>query len=144
VVIISEWLKESRRVGRKCVYGKPYRGFESLPLCKFIPFSGILYFYHSMYTKAQILNILKTQKKELEKRYPISELGLFGSYANGDNTEYSDIDILVDFNNPVDAYTYIRLAHELEDRFKAKIDLVSRKGIKPHYLPYVEKSLIHV
>jgi predicted nucleotidyltransferase len=97
-----------------------------------------------MYTKTQILNILKAQKPELEKRYPISELGLFGSYARGDYNEGSDIDILVDFNGSIDAFAYIRLAHELEDSFKTKIDLVSRKGIKPHYLPFVEKSLIHI
>lgn len=34
--------------------------------------------------------------------------------------------------------------HELEDLFKQKIDLVSRRAIKPRYLPFVEKSLIHV
>jgi predicted nucleotidyltransferase len=97
-----------------------------------------------MYSTAQILNLLKVKKPELEKKYPISELGLFGSYARGDNNEKSDIDILVDFNDRIDGFDYIRLAHELEDMFKYKIDLVSRHGIKPGYLPFVEKNLIHV
>jgi predicted nucleotidyltransferase len=79
----------------------------------------------------------------LEKRYPISELALFGSYARGDNHEHSDIDILVDFNGLI-GIGFISLAHELEDIFNTKIDLVSRKGIKPNYLPFVEKNLIHV
>jgi predicted nucleotidyltransferase len=97
-----------------------------------------------MYTTNQILTILKEKKAHLQKRYPISELGLFGSYARGDFNEKSDIDILVDFNARIDGFEYIRLAHELEDTFNLKVDVVSRKGIKPRYLPYVEKSLIHV
>jgi uncharacterized protein len=96
-----------------------------------------------MYNTDQIINILKSQKKDLEKRYPISELALFGSYARGDNNEHSDIDILVDFNGRI-GIEFISLAHELEDIFHTKVDLVSRKGIKPRYLPFVEKNLIHV
>ena|SRR6266496_1888361 len=97
-----------------------------------------------MYTLDQILKILKEKKPDLQKRYPISELGVFGSYARGDYNEKSDIDILVDFNDRIDGFRYIRLAHELEDLFNYRIDIVSRGGIKPRYLPYVEKNLIHV
>ena len=97
-----------------------------------------------MYTTDQILSILRNKKSQLQQRYPISELGIFGSYARGDFNEKSDIDILVDFNERIDGFDYIRLAHELEDAFRHKIDIVSRKGIKPQYLPYVEKNLIHV
>jgi uncharacterized protein len=96
-----------------------------------------------MYTLDQILQILREKKPDLLKRYPISELGVFGSYARGDNNENSDIDILVDFNDRI-GIRFISLAHELEDTFKMKIDLVSRGGIKPRYMPYVEKNLIHV
>jgi hypothetical protein len=96
-----------------------------------------------MYNTEQIVKILKDQKKELEKKYPISELALFGSYARGDNNEQSDIDILVDFDGRI-GIEFITLAHELEDIFQTKVDLVSRKGIKPSYLPFVEKNLIHV
>ena len=97
-----------------------------------------------MYSTSQILQILKAKKPELETKYMISELGLFGSYARGDFNERSDIDILVDFKARIDGFDYIKLAHELEDTFNYKIDLVSRKGIKPGYLPFVEKNLIHV
>ena len=97
-----------------------------------------------MYTQEEIINLLRQQKPMLLNKYPISELGLFGSFAKGDFNEKSDIDILVDFSGRIDGFDYIRLAHEFEDLFQQKIDMVSRKGIKPQYLPYVEKYLIHV
>jgi len=97
-----------------------------------------------MYNTQQIIKILKQQKKELTQTFPISEFGLFGSYARGDYNEQSDIDILIDFSSRIDGFDYIKIAHHLEDVFKQKIDLVSRKAIKPKYLPYVENNLIHV
>ena len=50
-----------------------------------------------MYTTSQILTILKEKKAYLQGKYPISELGVFGSYARGDFNEHSDFDILVYF-----------------------------------------------
>ena len=97
-----------------------------------------------MYNTRQILKILESQKKELKKKYPISEMGLFGSYARGDYSQHSDIDILVDFDDRIDEFDYIKIAHHLEDAFRQKIDLVSRKGIKAQYISYVESNLIHV
>ncbi|HEY1009144.1 MAG TPA: nucleotidyltransferase family protein [Daejeonella sp.] len=96
-----------------------------------------------MYTREAIIQKLEQAKPALIRKYPISELGLFGSYSTGNNRQDSDIDILVDFNDKI-GIEFFTLAHELESIFKTKIDLVPRKGIKPHYLPYIEKSLIHV
>ena len=53
------------------------------------------------------MTILKEKKAYLQKRYPISELGIFGSYARGDFNEKSDIDILVDFNGRIDGFIYV-------------------------------------
>ncbi|HUZ57945.1 MAG TPA: nucleotidyltransferase family protein [Hanamia sp.] len=97
-----------------------------------------------MYNTHQVITILEYQKKELVKKYPISEMGLFRSYARGDYNEHGDIDILVDFDGRIDGFDYIKIAHHLEDAFNQKIDLVSRKSIKAIYLPYVENNLIQV
>ena len=95
-------------------------------------------------TKEEIIQKLKEIKPLLKQKYNLTEIALFGSYARDEQTEKSDIDILVDFNDRIDGFNYIRLAHELEDLFHHKIDIVSRRGIKARYLPYVEKNLIHV
>ena len=97
-----------------------------------------------MYTKTYILEKLRELKPLIGKNYGVSELALFGSYAKGDQYEESDIDVLVDFERKIDAFDFIRLAHMLEDVFQHKIDLVSRKGVKPSYMPFVEKTMIHV
>ncbi len=95
------------------------------------------------FTKDSILNKLRVLKPALIKKYPISELALFGSFARGDFNENSDIDILVDFNASI-GLGFFRLANELEDELNTKVDLVTRKGIKKHYLPYIEESLIQI
>lgn len=97
-----------------------------------------------MYSTKEIIETLRANKSKLVQKYSISELGIFGSFARGDFDEQSDIDILVDFSEKIGGYDYIRLAHEFEDLFNHKIDMVSRRGIKPQYLPFVEKHLINV
>jgi len=82
-------------------------------------------------------------KPSLLKRYPISELAVFGSVARNEHADASDIDILVDFNGAI-GMGFFKLANELEDEFQTKVDVVSRRGIKPHYLPYIESSLIPI
>lgn len=88
--------------------------------------------------------MLKRKKPELEQKYRLPELGLFGSFARGDHRSDSDIDMLVDFDGPIDGFQFIRLAHEREDMFQRKTDVVSRDGIRPQYMPFVEECLIRV
>lgn len=76
-------------------------------------------------------------------RYPIKSLALFGSYSRGDATSDSDVDVMVELSEP-DAVKFILLAHELEDMLHKKVDLVSRKGIKPTYYALLEKDLKYV
>ncbi|MBK7883143.1 MAG: nucleotidyltransferase family protein [Chitinophagaceae bacterium] len=97
-----------------------------------------------MYTLEEIKNILTKVKPELQKKYPLSTLGIFGSYARGDANENSDIDVLVDFNDAIGGMKYISLAHEIEDLFSIKVDVVSKGGIKPKYFKYVSEDLIYV
>jgi len=97
-----------------------------------------------MISREEIISVLKENKPKLFGKYPISELALFGSFARNDYNENSDIDILVDFHKPIDGFEYIRLAHEFEDIFNHKVDVVSRKAIKAQYLPFVESSIIYV
>jgi predicted nucleotidyltransferase len=96
-----------------------------------------------MYTLDEIKSILAKAKPELQKKYPLSELAVFGSYARGDADEHSDIDVLVDFNGVI-GMKYFDLIDDISVLFKTKVDVVSRRGIKPNYLPFVKEDLQYV
>lgn len=96
-----------------------------------------------MRSTQDIKAILQTAKPLLMARYPIETLALFGSVARGEVTEQSDVDILVEFNGNI-GWQFLTLADELEQLLGLKVDLVSRKGVKPHYLEYIQKDLIYV
>ncbi len=90
-----------------------------------------------------ILEKLRTIKPFLAERYGVSEIGLFGSYSRNEQTQESDIDIIVDFKQPI-GIEYINLAYELEELFKnLKVQVVSKKAIKPHYYERLKKDLIY-
>ena len=81
---------------------------------------------------------------ELQKRYPVSHLALFGSVTRDDyHPKKSDIDIMVEFNGAI-GWEFFDLEQELQQLLGKKVDLVSRKAIKPHYWDYIKKDIQHV
>jgi hypothetical protein len=96
-----------------------------------------------VYTLQNILQILRRHKPELQRKYPISRLGVFGSYARGEATEKSDIDIAVEFSAPM-GLNFVAMADELEELLGIKTDVVPKRAIKPQYLSYVEKDIVYV
>ncbi len=91
----------------------------------------------------EIRRCLAGAREELFRRYPIRRLGVFGSFARGDAHPDSDIDILVEFSEPV-GFEIVDLAMELEALLGHKVDLVSRQGVRDRLLPYVERDLVYV
>ena len=97
-----------------------------------------------MLTREEVLTTLRKHKLTLQKKYPIASLELFGSYSRNEQTPESDLDILVEFSEPV-GFEFVDLLIDLEKIFEGtKIDLNSKKAIKPHYKPYIEGDLINV
>ena len=92
---------------------------------------------------SEIRHRLAEAHEDLFRRYPIRRLGIFGSVVRGDARPGSDIDILVEFSEPV-GFEIVDLAMELETLLGHKVDLVSRKGIRDRLLPYVERDLVYV
>ncbi|MBD2756472.1 nucleotidyltransferase family protein [Spirosoma validum] len=87
--------------------------------------------------------LLAQNRSQLAARYPIQRLALFGSYARNEATPDSDVDILVEFSQPV-GLKFFELAQELEQLLDRHVDLVSRNGIKPAYFAAIEPDLIDV
>lgn len=57
-------------------------------------------------------------------------LGIFGSQVNGDATENSDVDLLVDFAETQSLFELARIHEKFEELFNKKVDLVQRKNLK--------------
>jgi predicted nucleotidyltransferase len=96
-----------------------------------------------MKTISQLKKILAKHKRELRDKYHVKQLGLFGSYARGDETQSSDLDIMVDFEAPI-GLDFVTLAEELESLLGVKVDLVSARAVKPRMMESIKKELVYV
>ncbi len=92
---------------------------------------------------ADIRKVLEQIKPELERKFHVQEIGLFGSVVRDDFTSSSDIDIIVNFSKPV-GVEFIDLADFIETKLKRSVDLVSRNGIKDKYFRSIEPQIIYV
>jgi len=96
-----------------------------------------------MQTIRQIKSILAQHKSELAQKYHLRQLGVFGSYARKDKTAQSDIDLVVEFKEPI-GLEFVTLAEELESLLGIKVDLVSINAIKPKMLKIIKKDIVYV
>lgn len=93
----------------------------------------------------EIRTILRSHQPELQKQYHVEEIALFGSYARGDQTDDSDLDILVTLSAPL-GWKFVDLHDYLAELLETKVDLLTRGAVdrKPLLRHYIEKDLIHV
>jgi hypothetical protein len=90
-------------------------------------------------TSKDILVVLN-KHKDILLRYKVRRIGLFGSYARGEQKKRSDIDFLVEFEEPT-FDNFMELASYLEKLFGKKVELITRSGLSPHLRPYIEKEV---
>ena len=80
----------------------------------------------------EVKAILRKHEKELREKYGVKKIGIFGSYSRGEANEGSDLDILVEFEKPIGLFKFLELEEYLSDLVGVKVDLVSKKALKPH------------
>ena len=71
----------------------------------------------------------------------VGPIYLFGSYARGDQNDDSDIDLLVTLKKPM-GYDFMDLENILSDGLQKSVDLVTKDGVSPYILPYIEKQKV--
>ena len=91
-----------------------------------------------------VLDILRANKPELQRRFPITRLALFGSTARNTAKSDSDVDLLVDFDGPATAKYFFGVQFYLEDLLGCPVDLVTEKALRPEFRPYIYQELINV
>ena len=75
------------------------------------------------------------------KTYGIAFLGVFGSYARGDQTPASDLDLLVKFTQRKSLLDMVRIEREMSDSLGLKVDLLTEKSISPYLKDKIKEGL---
>ncbi len=83
-----------------------------------------------MNTKDHILATLRQLKPEIQRKYKVKALGVFGSIVRGEQTAASDIDVLVDFGPQASLFDLVGLGLFLEEKLGQRVDVVSRGALR--------------
>lgn len=74
---------------------------------------------------------------DLRERYNVSYIGVFGSYVRGEQTQESDLDVLVEFSKTPTIFKFVNLENYLSDSLRIKVDLVMKSALKPNIGKYI-------
>jgi len=103
---------------------------RSMSIYKSLSLNISLFFYlANMLTRLDIENKLKQIKPELAEKFHVSRIGYFGSFANDSQNERSDLDLLVEFSEPI-GWNFFTLESYLEQIFGIPIDIVTKNALK--------------
>lgn len=92
----------------------------------------------------EIKKILEGHRSIIEKQFKVKEIGIFGSYVRGKQEDKSDIDILVEFFEPIGFFTFLDLEEYITKLLGVKVDLVSKKALKPRIGKYILQEMISI
>lgn len=96
-----------------------------------------------MKTLEEVKSILTEHKEELKEKYKVKEIGIFGSFVKGKQGRRSDIDILVEFEEAIGLFDFMDLEEYLGKLLEAKVDLVSKRALKPRIGEYILKEVVY-
>jgi len=91
----------------------------------------------------KIKGSLARHKRELRQKFKVENIGVFGSFVRGGQRKTSDVDVLVEFMEPVGLFEFLALEDYLSELLGVKVDLVSRKALKPHIGKRVLKEVVY-
>jgi predicted nucleotidyltransferase len=94
--------------------------------------------------RQRALELLSRSKPELQSRFGVTRLALFGSTARDTATSGSDVDVLVAFDGPATSKRYFGVQFYLEDLLGCSVDLVTEKALRPELRPYIEQERVNV
>ncbi|MBN2404203.1 MAG: nucleotidyltransferase family protein [Coriobacteriia bacterium] len=92
----------------------------------------------------QVVARLRVLMPELEARFHVERIALFGSYVHAEQTPGSDLDVLVSFSEVPSLLRFIELEDFLADSLNVKVDLVMEEALKPNIGRYIREDLVPV
>lgn len=87
---------------------------------------------------------LEELKPILKEKFKVESIGLFGSYLRGEEKEESDLDILVDFQEPISLLKFVALENYLTDSLGVKVDLVEKSALKPRIGKHILEKVVNI
>ncbi len=97
-----------------------------------------------MQTIEALKTTIATHKQELETKYKVKEIAIFGSYVRNEQKATSDLDVFVTFSETVDLFAFVALELYLSDILGVKVDLVMKEGIKPRLKERILSEAVYV
>jgi hypothetical protein len=92
--------------------------------------------------KAEVLRIIREKRADLAGRFTVRRIGVFGSFARDKAGPASDVDILVELNEPTFDH-YMDLKFYLETLLDCPVDLVLHDAVKPRLRPIIEQEVVY-
>ncbi|HSQ48387.1 MAG TPA: nucleotidyltransferase family protein [Candidatus Deferrimicrobiaceae bacterium] len=97
-----------------------------------------------MTTLKEIKSTIETIKPKLKEQYKVKTIGVFGSYVRGEENKKSDVDVLVEFEEPIGLFEFMDLEMYLSILLGVKVDLVSKKALKTYIGKRVLEEVVMV
>jgi hypothetical protein len=92
----------------------------------------------------EIREVIGQNRAELKSQFHVEKIGVFGSYARGDQKNRSDVDFLVAFDETIGLFTLSGLYIYLKELVGRKVDVVPFNSLRPELRKYVLKDLIYL
>lgn len=92
----------------------------------------------------EIKKVLKKNETFLKEEFKVKEIGIFGSYVRGEQKKKSDLDILVEFRKPIGLFEFMDMEEYLAKILGIKVDLVSKKALKPRIGKHILEEVIYI
>ncbi|MBI4930810.1 MAG: nucleotidyltransferase family protein [Bacteroidetes bacterium] len=99
-----------------------------------------------MHTKEEIIQFLRNNKNFLREKFHLTKIGVFGSFARGDQKPTSDVDILIELEDGTKNIFDLEydLQELLKKQFNREVDLVHEKSIRSYFKPFILRDAIYV
>ena len=90
-----------------------------------------------------IIGLIDANFETLQKNFNVKKIGIFGSTARGESTKNSDIDIIVEFKEPIGFFDFVKLEAFLSKKLFKKVDLATKRALKPEIKKEILKEIVY-
>ena len=95
-------------------------------------------------SKSELIIVLRHLNEEIRQKYKGRIIGIFGSYARGEETDQSDVDLLIEKEANVSLFVLGGMKIYLEEKLNKKVDIVTTSALREEIKPYIMNELIYI